>query len=56
MNIIQSYKLNMKTNKLVVLYSSDFPPLNSCVKKNKVLNLSSTLGLIGSIKNIKQNI
>ena len=39
-----------------ILYSPDFPPLNSRVKYKQVFNLFSMLCLIASIKNIKQNI
>ena len=31
--VIATNKPNMKRNKLVVLYSSDFPPLNSCERQ-----------------------
>ena len=43
-------------NNVFSMYTLEFPPLNSRVKKIKhVLNFFSKLGLIASIKTIKQN-
>ena len=59
-NVFIADKTNTKRNKSgFILYALEFefdsPPLNSLVK-NKTRNFFPMLGLIASIKNIKQNI
>ena len=39
-----------------ISHSPDHPPLNSRIKIKQGLNFFSAIGLIASIKNIKQNI
>ena len=54
---VTASKPKTKRNKTCFsLYASNSPPLNSLAKDKTSFNFFSTLGLIVSIKNIKQNI
>ena len=53
---VAATKPNSKRNKTgFILYSPDYPPLNSRVKIKQVFNFFFMLGLIPSIKRFKQN-